>query len=455
MRFAVRRPPHLESGVEPAPATPVPSHGSIPPALRATASLVDHVLHLLAQRPSETGSGVTLDALVARASPRWQQTVVVGVPAASAPGLSVGGLPPSRVRPLRFGPGGELPFALPGMSDVMPYPSSRYSALSASELDAYRRAWRSHLARVLEEERPTLLHAHHVWLASAILRELAPSTPLVIHCHATGLRQLELCPVLADEVRRGCARAERLLALSSANAEALCAALGVRREKVVVVGAGYRAELFHARGAATAEARRGRLLYVGKLAAAKGLPQLLDAFERLAPRHPELVLELAGGGAGAESEALRARIAALGPRAVLHGPLAQPALAERMRRSVLCVLPSFYEGVPLVLVEALACGCRLVATALPGIVSELAPHLGEALELCRPPRLEGADRPLPDDLPGFVDELTDAIERSLARPPLEPPAGVLERFTWESVFTRIESVWRGLLGDAAREERKP
>ena len=38
------------------------------------------------------------------------------------------------------------------------------------------------------------------------------------------------------------------------------------------------------------------------------------------------------------------------------------------------VLPSFYEGVPLVLAEAAACGCRLVATALPGVREALAPR---------------------------------------------------------------------------------
>ena len=56
-----------------------------------------------------------------------------------------------------------------------------------------------------------------------------------------------------------------------------------------------------------------------------------------------------------------------------------------MRRSTVCVLPSFYEGLPLVLVEALACGCRLVATDLPGVVDELAPRIGAALELVELP----------------------------------------------------------------------
>ena len=50
-----------------------------------------------------------------------------------------------------------------------------------------------------------------------------------------------------------------------------------------------------------------------------------------------------------------------------------------MRRCAVCVLPSFYEGVPLVLVEAAACGCRIVATALPGVIEQIAPYLNDAI----------------------------------------------------------------------------
>ena len=41
------------------------------------------VLHVLSQRPSLTGSGITLDALVRHSLPGWQQHAVVGVPAAA------------------------------------------------------------------------------------------------------------------------------------------------------------------------------------------------------------------------------------------------------------------------------------------------------------------------------------------------------------------------------------
>jgi len=213
--------------------------------------------------------------------------------------------------------------------------------------------------------------------------------------------------------------------------------------RIHVVGAGYRQELFHLNG--RRPARPARLVYIGKYSQAKGLPQLLDAVERLALRLPGLKLHVAGSGAGAEAAGLKDRMRGMAPTVVLHGMLGQPELADLLRSCSVCVLPSFYEGLPLVLVEALACGCRLVATALSGVREQLAPRIGPALELVPLPRLVGVDRPDTRDLPEFVNALCAAIETSLDRPDLADAPGALteslEPFTWSAVYHRVETLW--------------
>jgi len=409
------------------------------------------VLHLLCQRPSLTGSGITLDAMVRQAAVAgWEQRVVVGVPTGdNRP--SVGELGAGHITPLEFGDD-QLPFPVPGMSDVMPYPSSVFSSMSTEEIELYREAWLRHLGSVIGDFAPDVIHSHHVWIMSSLLKEVAPDTPVVTHCHATGLRQMELVPALADEVRTGCARNDAFVVLHGGHAGDLARTLGVPEDWIDVVGAGYREDLFHVGGRDPDCAPA--LLYIGKYSAAKGLPQLLDAFERLVDGSPRLRLHIAGDGSGDEAEALRERMTAMSPRVVLHGHVGQAELAELMRRATVCVLPSFYEGLPLVLVEALACGCRLVATDLPGVVEELAPRIGAALELVDLPAMSGVDTPVPAALPAFVDRLTTALSRALDAPPLGDPTETfpeaLDAFTWGAVFDRIERLWRRVI-DQARE----
>ena len=403
------------------------------------------VLHLLSQRPSLTGSGVTLDATVRQASAAgWEQRVIVGVPAED-PHPSVGGLTGDHIMPLEFG-NDQLPFPVPGMSDVMPYPSTVFSSMSAREIELYREAWRQHLESVIGEFTPDVIHSHHVWIMSSLLKELVPDIPVVTHCHATGLRQMELVPDLAGEVRRRCAGNDAFVVLHRGHTGDLAQGLGVPENRIHVVGAGYRDDLFHAGGR-----RPGRdpsLLYIGKYSASKGLPWLLDAFGGLAGTHPKLKLHIAGDGSGNEADALRKRMVAMSPRVVLHGQLSQTELAELMRRSTVCILPSFYEGLPLVLVEALACGCRLVATGLPGVVDELAPKIGAALEIVDLPAMDGVDTPVEAELPAFVDRLEAGIRRVLEAPPLTDQTGILTSFTWGAVFERIERVWRRVIANA-------
>jgi glycosyltransferase involved in cell wall biosynthesis len=402
------------------------------------------VLHALSQRPSLTGSGITLDALVRFSQEAGHdQRVVVGVPV-DEPEPSVGGLSDNRIHPLSFGEP-PLDFSVPGMSDVMPYESSRFSALSEDQLAVYRQIWTEHLAETIDGFGPDVIHSHHVWLMSALLKDVAPEVPVLTHCHATGLRQMELCSNLADRVVQGCSRNEAFAVLHRGHGEDLERCLEIDGSRIHRVGAGYRDELFWAPDSPPEPA----LLYIGKYSAAKGVPWLLDVFERLLVRRSGLTLHVAGGGSGEEADAIRKRMDAMAPHIVQHGQLAQPELAEVARSSTVCVLPSFFEGLPLVLVEALACGCRLVSTATSGVVEELAPRLGDALELVDLPRLTAVDQPDSADLPGFVDRLEDVIERALEAPPIGNPqesmAEALAHFSWSAVYSRVEASWKSLI----------
>ncbi len=382
---------------------------------------VDTILHVLAQRPHLTGSGVTLDALVRLAATDFDQHVIVGVPD-DDPAPAVGGLAPERVHPLVFDA------HVPGMSDVMPYPSTRFSTMDAAALAAYEARWRDHLARVLAEVRPALIHTHHAWIVSALVCELA-TVPVFVHGHATGLRQMDLCkPEVGQRVIAALGTADAFVVLSDDHRARMIDKLGVSPSRVHVVGAGYDTATF-SRG--PGGERRG-LAFVGKLSEAKGLGALLDVLAR----RPDLELHVAGAGAGDEAAALIARMAAL-DNVTWHGRVSNEALVAMLRRAAVFVLPSFYEGLPLVIVEALACGCRAVASALPGVLS-IAARVPDAIETVALPRLD-VDRPHPDDLPAFVDRLEAAIDTACAEPAAAPD---LSAFTWAGVYARVRAVWQ-------------
>jgi len=403
------------------------------------------ILHVLSQRPSRTGSGITLDAIVRLGEQSgWLQAVVVGIPA-SDQNVVVGALNSENIHCVRFedkntsGDTTDLNFPVPGMSDVMPYPSTVWSTLDSRQLKAYREVWARRLEDVVRKFKPDLIHSNHIWLVSSMLKDIAPNLPILTTCHATGLRQLDLCPHLASEVIAGCRRNDHFFVLRRDHASFLSKTLNIPPDRISLAGVGFRDELFTTKGH-NQNTNRQDLLYVGKFSAAKGLPWLLDAFEILRTRKPNLILNIAGDGSGPEAEALRARMQAMTPAVVMHGMLDQEKLAQLMRRCNVCVLPSFYEGVPLVLVEAAACGCRLVSTALPGVTEQIAPVLGPNLELIPLPRLKNVDQPFSDDLPRFTKDLVSALDTVLNSSKTITPD--LDSFTWNAVFRRVESTWK-------------
>ena len=116
----------------------------------------------------------------------------------------------------------------------------------------------------------------------------------------------------------------------------------------------------------------------------KGFDVLLDAFAAGAPEGGRLVV----AGEGEERAALLARASALGlaDRVEFAGHLDREALRALFRRAGLFVLSSRREGMPLVLLEAMASGLPAVATAVNGVPEVMTPACGEMV----PPEDPGA-----------------------------------------------------------------
>ncbi|MGY1604679.1 glycosyltransferase family 4 protein [Geodermatophilus sp. SYSU D00815] len=121
-----------------------------------------------------------------------------------------------------------------------------------------------------------------------------------------------------------------------------------------------------------------RVLSVGRLVPEKGAPLLLDAVARLVAAGTPVHLTLVGGGPLHDLLAAEIRARGLDDAVELAGPRGQEELPDLYRASDAFCLPSFAEGLPVVLMEAMASGLPVVTTTIAGI-PELVVHRGTGL----------------------------------------------------------------------------
>jgi glycosyltransferase involved in cell wall biosynthesis len=115
------------------------------------------------------------------------------------------------------------------------------------------------------------------------------------------------------------------------------------------------------------------VLFVGRLVEKKGVAGLLDAMARLLPEFSDLGLVLIG--AGSQEAALRAKTESLGlaDRVQFLGRRGHAEILSYLHACRVLVIPSIMdakgetEGMPTVLAEALAAGCRVVAGRVAGV----------------------------------------------------------------------------------------
>ncbi|MEE0844895.1 MAG: glycosyltransferase family 4 protein [Eggerthellaceae bacterium] len=410
------------------------------------------ILSVTAQKPDSTGSGVYLAQLVRVFDGMGhEQAVVCGSAPLDSPEDSL----PSGVSvyPVRFETSG-LPFKIAGMSDDMPYPSTRYCDFDSSMLNAFKKSFESIAMKAIDEFKPDLIICHHLYLVTSVIAHLPRRCLTVGICHGTCLRQMRKHDLDAEFIREGVRSLDGIMALTSVQVEDIVDVIGLGDARslppISVIGTGYDSSLYRWPSAPKPSTRE--LLYVGKIAEQKGVASLLRALDLLPWCRGQLQVRLVGGGA--EEHPCIARSAAESRYDVdMTGTIPPDRLARLYQQAHVFVLPSFYEGLPLVLAEALACGCVLVCTDLPGVKEWLLSAVPDAPALfVAPPRMHGVDVPYQQDLPAFEESLASAIVQAFSaseylygESAASAPCSSVKTLSWDSVGNCVLDVCRRLL----------
>ena len=138
--------------------------------------------------------------------------------------------------------------------------------------------------------------------------------------------------------------------------------------------------------------------FVARLDKAKGVMVLLDAFKELAAKWPKLTLRLIGQGDASAMLADRARELGIGPRVVASG-YTDADIHPTLESFRVYAFPSFHEGLPYSILEAMRAGCTIVSTAVGGIPEVLRDGREGVLVPARDARAlaEAIDRLLSDE----------------------------------------------------------
>ena len=200
---------------------------------------------------------------------------------------------------------------------------------------------------------------------------------------------------------------------------------GIAPEKIEVIP--YGVDLARFRPTKSATARPFRFVFVGIITARKGVPLLFEAWKKLAPNEAELWLV---GSASREAQAAIPHIKGL----EIKNAVPQADVPGLMRQCDVFVLPSYFEGFGLVILEAMACGLPAItttATAGPDIISR--DQDGWVIQ--------------PGDLDGLVETMRFCLENPDRVVEISIKArATAEKFSWDAYGDRWMEIIEAVTG---------
>lgn len=403
------------------------------------------ILNITAQKPFYTGSGVYLSELMkAFEKMGHSQAIVCGISNLEESKL-INNIN-AKVYPVIYNTD-EIPFEIPGMSDEMPYSSTRYKDMSEKNFELFKSAYIKRISAAVSDFEPDLIICHHLYLLTGITAEHFSQYKVVGVCHGTCLRQLNSHYLYNDKTINSLRKLSRIYALHDSQQNEIINLLGEDiSEKLEIIGTGYNPDVFSVKcNDNDVDNEVLKIIYAGKISRKKGLVQLIHALSSIDPQdigYKSIKLSLAGGNGSLDDVTHIKEAASYSPHKVeFLGILKHDQLSKEFNKSDLFVLPSFYEGLPLVVIEAIACGLYAVTTATPGLKDWIEGNIKNSpVEYVELPLMKNVDEPLESELPSFEARLACSIKNSVTKNNILQKRKCkldMSGFTWNHVADKI------------------
>ncbi|WP_251860619.1 glycosyltransferase family 4 protein [Clostridium sp. Marseille-Q2269] len=411
------------------------------------------ILNILAQRPDKTGSGMYLQALIKEADKKgYTQAVIAGI-SSKHKEVSFSSKNPISFFPIIFETS-KLPFPIVGMSDVMPYDSTPYKDLSIDMLENWKAHFSLAIRTAIENFNPDIIICHHLWILTALVKELYPYKKIITFCHGTDLRQLQffkhstkfVSKEILNYVISNCKHLDTIIVSHSDEKQQVIQSYKINKDKIHIAGTGFNPDTFYMDKTKN-NSHAIKIVYAGKLSYSKGVPFLINSIKLIKKYVKNIELYLAGSGAGDETINIMNLCKNNSSNFSINvlGSLCQKNLSDLFRQCDILVLPSLYEGLPLVLIEAMACGLKIVCTDLPGIKEWMGETINNSgiIKYVPIPKLNTIDTISPESIPNFECSIALAIEEQIKNnlimdSKLEKS---IKMKSWSNAFSNIEKLF--------------
>ena len=396
------------------------------------------ILHVLAQLPIKTGSGV------------YFTNVIDGLKRFNVEQAAIYATTPEynfnfvdEKFEVQF-QGKDISFPIVGMSDIMPYDNTLYKNMTDEMIESWQKAFREKLIQAREIFKPDVVITHHLWILSSMVCDVFENEKVLGVCHNTDIRQAEKNPAMKDKHVKSLGKLDKILALSNGVIDEIANIYNYPVEKIVNIGAGYNEKIFYP--AEKYEKHDNvKILYAGKFDESKGFYELIKAFRLLEKKDTKVELELIGNLKDED----RPRVESLvgdSKRIRIYNAVDQVHLGEIMRYKDIFVLPSYFEGLGLIAVEALGSGLRVVATEIEGLIEFLGEKINnsEIIEYVKMPTIYDTDKAVEEEKPAFIERLVETLEVMIERTRKERaiPAYLLEEIERHSWKKKIETIYK-------------